>query len=163
PTAIPPERVAELRARIAGDSATQIIGHFGTFGTVYRSLLAKVWPALLGTDGRRKGLLIGRGAATFREELVRQHQALAVQLEAADGLPPEAVSTHLAACDLLLQPYPDGGSTRRGSLMAGLALGRPTLTNLGILSEEIWTSSGAVALAAAFEPEAFLTQAEELL
>jgi glycosyltransferase involved in cell wall biosynthesis len=59
-----------------------------------------------------------------------------------------AVAAHLSACDLLLQPYIDGISTRRSSAMAGLALGVPIATSAGEASEPIWAESGAVALAA---------------
>jgi glycosyltransferase involved in cell wall biosynthesis len=163
PTIAYPQRVAEVRERVGGDPAAQIIGHFGTFGTAYASLLKQVWPALLGAHGKRKGLLIGRGAVGFRAALVQDCPALAGRLTAADGLPPDGVSVHLAACDLLVQPFPDGVSSRRTSLMAGLALGRPIVTNLGFLSEEIWESSRAVALATDFTPGAVVTRVEELL
>lgn len=39
-----------------------------------------------------------------------------------------AVSLHLNACDLLVMPYRDGVSLRRGTLMAALAHGRPLIT-----------------------------------
>jgi len=53
----------------------------------------------------------------------------------------------LAACDVLVQPYHDGVSSRRTSVMAGLALGVPTVTNEGALTEPLWRPSGAVQLA----------------
>lgn len=40
------------------------------------------------------------------------------------------VSTHLQAVDLMVMPYKDGVSLRRGTLMAALAHGRPLLTTL---------------------------------
>jgi glycosyltransferase involved in cell wall biosynthesis len=43
-------------------------------------------------------------------------------------LPPERVSTYLAASDLMVMPYRDGVSLRRGTLMAVLAHGRPLVT-----------------------------------
>lgn len=43
-------------------------------------------------------------------------------------LAPERVSTHLAAADLMVMPYRDGVSLRRGTLMAVLAHGRPLIT-----------------------------------
>ena len=43
-------------------------------------------------------------------------------------LPAERVSTHLAAADLMVMPYHDGVSLRRGTLMAVLAHGRPLVT-----------------------------------
>ena len=38
------------------------------------------------------------------------------------------MSAHLAAADLMVMPYRDGVSLRRGTLMAVLAHGRPLLT-----------------------------------
>jgi glycosyltransferase involved in cell wall biosynthesis len=45
---------------------------------------------------------------------------------------------------LLLQPYQDGVSSRRTSLMAGLALGRPIVTTFGVLTESVWQEEGLV-------------------
>jgi glycosyltransferase involved in cell wall biosynthesis len=38
------------------------------------------------------------------------------------------VSAHLQAADMLVMPYRDGASLRRGTLMAALAHGRPLIT-----------------------------------
>ena len=43
-------------------------------------------------------------------------------------LPPMRVSTYLSAADLMVMPYRDGVSSRRGTLMAVLAHGRPLVT-----------------------------------
>jgi glycosyltransferase involved in cell wall biosynthesis len=43
-------------------------------------------------------------------------------------LPSRRVSAHLAATDLMVMPYRDGVSLRRGTLMAVLAHGRPLVT-----------------------------------
>jgi glycosyltransferase involved in cell wall biosynthesis len=38
----------------------------------------------------------------------------------------------------MLQPYPDGVTTRRTSVMAALAHARPTVTTAGPLTERVW-------------------------
>ncbi|MDX1688438.1 MAG: glycosyltransferase family 4 protein [Candidatus Promineifilaceae bacterium] len=43
-------------------------------------------------------------------------------------LPDEAVSAHMAAADVMVLPYRDGVSLRRGTLMAALAHGRPVVS-----------------------------------
>ena len=43
-------------------------------------------------------------------------------------LPPESVSAYLHAADVMVMPYRDGVSLRRGTLMAALAHGRPLIT-----------------------------------
>ena len=46
----------------------------------------------------------------------------------------------------MVQPYPDGISTRRTSAMTALAHARPTITTTGWLTEGLWEHTGAVAL-----------------
>jgi glycosyltransferase involved in cell wall biosynthesis len=60
-------------------------------------------------------------------------------------LPPADVARHLQACDLIVQPYPDGVSSRRTSLMAALANGIPAATTRGRLTEPCWDEARAVA------------------
>jgi glycosyltransferase involved in cell wall biosynthesis len=73
------------------------------------------------------------------------------------------VSAHLAACDVLVQPYEDGASTRRGSLMAGVALGRPTVTNRGRHTEALWSEERPVQLTDSSAPHAFASAVTKLL
>lgn len=49
----------------------------------------------------------------------------------AGPLPADDVSHHLSAMDVYLAPFRDGVSTRRGSFMAGLQHGIPTVTTTG--------------------------------
>ena len=56
---------------------------------------------------------------------------------------PQALADHIGACDLLIQPYPDGISSRRTSAMAGLALGIPVITTTGSLTESLWAETRA--------------------
>ena len=46
--------------------------------------------------------------------------------------------------------------------MAGLALGRPIVTNLGRSSEEVWREDGAVALASDYSAAAFCRSIDDL-
>lgn len=57
------------------------------------------------------------------------------------------VSAWLSACDFVVQPYPDGVTTRRTTTVTALAHGVPVLTTSGSLTEAMWGESGAVALA----------------
>jgi glycosyltransferase involved in cell wall biosynthesis len=54
-------------------------------------------------------------------------------------------------------------TTRRGSLLAGLALGVPIVTTLGPLTEDFWVPSGAVLLAAPNDVAGTLRELERLL
>ena len=59
---------------------------------------------------------------------------------------PDDLSAHIAACDLFVQPYPDGITSRRTSAMACLSQARPVVTTTGHLTEPLWAESDAVAL-----------------
>jgi glycosyltransferase involved in cell wall biosynthesis len=90
--------------------------------------------------------LIGGGSGHCREELVRAHGHLADRVRATGALIDRELSISLSACDLMVQPYEDGATTRRSSLIASLAHGVPVVASLGTLTEPVWQASGAVAL-----------------
>jgi glycosyltransferase involved in cell wall biosynthesis len=157
-----PAAAAAVRRRFAGESAT-VIGHFGTFGGQVAERLAAALPPLLHAAPGRVGLLVGRRSQDFAGRLLREHAGLAGRLHATGEMPPEAVADHLRACDLLVQPYPDGASSRRTSLMAGLALGLPIVSTDGSLTEGVWRREGLVALAPADRPAEVVATVEGLL
>jgi len=148
PSTIPvvddPPAAAETRRRLARGGAA-VIGNFGTFGDDMRRLLRRILPPLL--DGRedRVGLLIGRNSGDFADELRVSHPGIGGRLIATGGLDAGAASLHLQACDVLVQPYEFGVSTRRTTTMAGLAHGLPVVTTFGNVTEPLWAESGGVA------------------
>jgi glycosyltransferase involved in cell wall biosynthesis len=125
-------------------------------------MLDDVLPPLL-ADGSRVALLVGRGGEAFASTLRQRHPELTASVYATGGLPAADAAAHLAACDVLVQPYPDGVSARRTTVMAGLALGVPTVTTHGALTEPVWKEDGAVALAPADAPRELVARAEALL
>jgi glycosyltransferase involved in cell wall biosynthesis len=78
-------------------------------------------------------------------------------------LPDDVVSAHVAACDVMLQPYPDGVSSRRTSAMVALSHGVPMVTTTGWLTESLWEESGAFELVSADAPERLADAAARLL
>ena len=62
----------------------------------------------------------------------------------------------------MIQPYPDGVSSRRTSVMAALAHGRPVATTQGWLTEPLWADGGVV-LAPSDAPARLVAIAERLL
>jgi glycosyltransferase involved in cell wall biosynthesis len=124
-----------------------ILGHFGTYSSWLRLTLSELVPKLLKEDARRVMLFLGRGGNHFVFDLLTQFPQLVDRIRATGDLSRTRLAANIGACDVLLQPYPDGASSRRGSLMAGLALGRPIISNLGHLSDACWASSQALALA----------------
>jgi glycosyltransferase involved in cell wall biosynthesis len=154
---------AAIRALYA-PARVPLVGHFGTYGGHAARSLARLLPRLLSEEEASCAvLLLGQGGEAMREELLRARPELAERIHASGTLPPEELSRRLAACDLLLQPYPDGVSARRTSAMAGLAHGLPVVTTSGALTEGLWKESGAVALAPAGDDEALLGEVRRLL
>jgi glycosyltransferase involved in cell wall biosynthesis len=157
-------RVSEIRARYAG-AGDLIVGHFGTFGYPITPMLETIVPRLLESSDRTVVLFIGPNGAQFREHLVRLHPGLGSRIHATGAIPATdpRLSDHLAACDLMLQPYPDGASSRRTSMLAPLAHGVPIVTNWGPSSESLWQESEAVAVAPVHDLDGFVSQARHLL
>jgi glycosyltransferase involved in cell wall biosynthesis len=141
------DAVSAVRRAHAPQDDAVLIGHFGTFGKLITDLFEPVATALLAADPRRRVLLMGRRSDAFAADWIAREPAVAGRVSGVGMIDAGAIAAHLKACDLLLQPYADGVSCRRGTTMAGLALGCVMVSNLGHLSEDFWRSSGAVALA----------------
>jgi glycosyltransferase involved in cell wall biosynthesis len=108
-------------------------------------------------------LLLGRHSDGFREELIASRPDLAARIRAPGALSDEDLSRHVSACDVMLQPYPDGVSSRRTSVMVALSHAKPVVTTCGPLSESLWSDERAVALAPANDPVALAAVTAGLL
>jgi glycosyltransferase involved in cell wall biosynthesis len=139
-----------------------LIGHFGTYGPSVTDLLEPILLALAGDTVKQRFVLMGIGSKEFRDALVRKDPRMSDLVEATGALDPREVSRYISRCDLLVQPYPDGVSTRRTSFMAGLSHGKPVVTTTGILSEEFWSATGIVPLAQTGDLERFVELARQL-
>jgi hypothetical protein len=164
PSSIPvvgnPTASASVRARYAG--AQPLVGHFGTHGTAIRDMLDASIPPLVDASGCHV-LLVGRRSDETQRELVARYPRLDGRVHGTGVLPDESVSLHVAACDLMLQPYPDGVSSRRTSAMVALSHGVPMVTTRGWLTEPLWEASGALELVHADDPGMLATAAARLL
>jgi len=158
-----PARVDAIRRRLLAGARRSIVGHFGTFGRFHAALLDPTLERVLSDDASRVVLLIGRNGSALREAIAARRPELAERIVATDGIAPDEVSAHLAACDVLLQPYDDGASARRSSLMACLALGRAVVSNRGVATAAPFTNEGAVAFADSSEPVALASAVSALL
>ena len=138
-----PEAVAVLRARIgANERGVHVVGHFGTYGGMIAPLLLPALLAILQPPSRSIALLLGDGGPAFAQKLVEMQPELRGRIVAPGRLPSEKLSVHLQACDLAVQPYPDGVSARRTTAMASLANGVAMLTTSGRFTETLWSSAG---------------------
>jgi glycosyltransferase involved in cell wall biosynthesis len=95
--------------------------------------------------------------------MVDSDPALEGRVQGTGRVPADEAAAVLAACDLLVQPYIDGVTTRRTSVMAGLINARPVLTTTGHLTEAVWAETQAVAMVAAGDIPALVASAQALL
>lgn len=142
------EGVAAIRKTIAEDLGDGlIVGHFGTYGELLSQTLTEVLRRILKSNSSVVCLCLGQNADAFVDSFRRQHPEFSERIVARGYLEREALSSHLQVCDLFVQPYADGATARRTSLMSLLHNGLPAVSNLGQYSEPVWRNSDAVALA----------------
>jgi glycosyltransferase involved in cell wall biosynthesis len=168
PTTVPcdvaPEQIARWRSRLLnGDPAAVVVGHFGTFGEHVSQVLKNVIPVILHAHATARFVCIGRGSGGFAAGLGQDHPGLAERIEATGLIGARDVAAALRACDVVVQPYPDGVTTRRTSVMAALANGAATVSTDGPLTESVWRDARAVALAPASDPRALAAAVVTLL
>jgi len=136
---------ARLKAHVLNRPDGLILGHFSTYSRAMRTDLRALLPRLLADVPELQIQLLGRGGEQVAGELRAVLGVDSARVRASGPLSVDELSCHLQTCDLMLQPYPDGASTRRTTLMAALAHGLPVVTTLGRLSETFWRNSGVVA------------------
>jgi glycosyltransferase involved in cell wall biosynthesis len=147
--------VAHLKARFLGEP---LIGHFGTYGEHVAELLARVVPPILAQLPGARVLLTGRGATAFSQQL---GGAALGRVDVLDNHEGASIAAALRACDILVQPFPDGVTTRRTSMMAALSSGRPVVTTRGELTEPVWDDE-AVVMAPAVLMDSFVEEVTRL-
>jgi glycosyltransferase involved in cell wall biosynthesis len=124
---------AAWRATLGAGAGDTLVAYFGLLS--HTKGLGVLLDALTRLPSQIRLVIIG-GAATapadqaYAEQIRQQIERL--QLGARVALtghcPPDQTSAHLLAADLAALPFTDGASFRRGSLLAALAHGLPTVT-----------------------------------
>ena len=155
--------IAERRRQLLGASTHQLVGHFGTVGPHVGPLLEATLIPLLTTDPNVSAVCLGTGTDEFVRALVANVPMVRDRIHGAGRVSRSDAALTLNACDLLVQPYPDGVTTRRTSVMAGLLNSRAVVTTTGHLTEPVWAESGAVGLAAATDIESVVATVRTLL
>jgi glycosyltransferase involved in cell wall biosynthesis len=162
PSAPDPALVNGYRRQIARYESI-VIGHFGTYGDHVRDALLAVLPGIHALLPDARFAFVGAGGGEFLDRLHTRLPGVAARAWASGRVGADDVAALLRACDLLIQPYPDGITTRRTSAMAGLKNGVATVTTSGELTERVWTDSAAVALVPAEDPQAFADTVARLI
>jgi hypothetical protein len=148
----PPNSLADFFPAFPSTPTPVVVGHFGTYGKAITLLLKQIIPPLLARPNVFV-LLLGRDsdqvAASFSHPRV----------VGTGAQPASPLSRGIAACDLFLQPFSDGVSTRRSSAMAALIHGKPLLTTTGLPTETLWAERQAAVLVPAAEPQQLIPEA----
>ena len=155
-------RVAAARRRLVPADG-RVIGHFGTYPPAIAAMLRAIITRVLAADSTATMLLIGANGDAFRELLVSDNPALAARIIATGMLQADELSLAISSCDVMVQPYPDGVSSRRTSMMAALEHARAIVTTRGLFTEPLWEQSGAVVLVQAGDSGAFASAVSELI
>ncbi len=165
PSSIPrtatPASTRAVREKLGNPSL--VLGHLGTYSPIIREMLEPTIVELLRSHPELCFLMLGARGSEVRSALLATAPDLSSRLLATGYLPSGELSSYLAACDMLIQPYPDGASSRRSSLMAGISHGIPVITTSGHLSESFWSESGAVAIAPVLDRSTFMSSVRGLI
>lgn len=165
PSNLPPADAATVdavRTRYA-QGKNGLVGHFGTYGALVTSLLGDAIVLAADANPSARFLLIGSGSNAFRSALVARDRGLDGRVNATGSLSAAEMAAHIAACDVLLQPYPDGVTSRRTTAMAGLFARVPVVTTQGMLTERFWRDEAPVKLAAVGDAGALVQQVLQLI
>ena len=145
PVTAPIPSTIPVHAPLGPRSESRSVGHFGSYGPHIAPLLRDTFVKLLELDLGVSVLCIGQGSEAFARDL-SSDRTFSGRVRSTGYAPRGEIASAIAACDLMIQPYPDGVTTRRTTVMAGLANARPVLTTNGALTETLWHTTRAVAL-----------------
>lgn len=122
-----------------------VVGHFSAHSPMVTALLGPALEQVL-RESDVEVLLLGRDSDTFLPAWLAGHPWAAGRIHATGTLPADELRARIAACDVMLQPYPDGVSTRRTSVLAMFANGAAVVTNSGALTEPLWAAEAGLEL-----------------
>ena len=156
------QAVAELRTKLV-PSSEMLIGSFAQFGHLMPQEFYEIVARLLSGSKDRHFLLIGPRGDAVAEKIAQQYPLLRDRLITTGRLEASSLSIHLQACDLMIQLYGDGPSTRRGTLMACASHGKAIITGDGHLADRMWANERCVFLCPNNKVEEIVNAAEIVL
>lgn len=123
---------AQSRARYEIDPSTVVLGLFSFHAGSKLALHVREACERIAASGLEVVVLSVGASGVRTRDIVRP-----LRLIETGPLPEPDVSTALNGVDILMAPYRYGVSTRRGSFVAGLAHGLPTVTTLGAHTDPV--------------------------
>ena len=146
-----------------------VLTHFGLFypGKGVETILKAVAELKKEYDNFQLIMLGGkwRGEEDYYQDLKEQAQKLGIdeKIYWIGYLPAEEVSKYLSATDIFLVPYDMGISIRRGSYMAGLVHGLPTISTYSKIKSEYVKDGENIVLVPPMDPAALKKKILELI
>ena len=140
-----------------------LVGHFGTYSGLVTKLLRPIILDLLRDDDSIGVLLIGRGSDRFGQQLLQEFPQYKSKIHFTGQLESVEIANHILACDLMIQPFSDGISTRRTSVMASMALGVAIVSTRGSLTGAIWSEMDLIPLSEPEDLKMFVNNVQGLL
>ena len=139
------------------------VGHFGTFGAHTREVLGEPLRLVLEKLPNIHALLLGKNGDRYLSEWVKEYPHLQGRVTAPGAQYLDRLSLGISACDVMLQAYIGGISTRNTSLMAILQHGKPVVATRGHVTDPEWSEWGVVELASVGDSQALAEKTIRLL
>jgi glycosyltransferase involved in cell wall biosynthesis len=143
--------VAALRRTLLGGRSS-LVGYFGTGSRYVSDAMTATVAALADRHQDTAFVCFGRGSDVLADSVRATAPRSSASITGTGAMTLDRVSLHLQACDVLLQPYPDGVSGRRTTTVSALEHAVPVATTIGALSEPFWSDTRAVETVSAGAP-----------
>jgi hypothetical protein len=157
-----PAEVGRLRQTLL-DGRSGLVGYFGTGSSYVAGALKTAVAALAEQRPDTAVVCFGRGSDRLADSLRGAAPGSPVRVTGTGAIALDRISLHLQACDVLLQPYPDGVSGRRTTTVSALEHAVPIATTIGALSEPFWNETRAIEGVAATSPDRLPSAVIQLL
>jgi glycosyltransferase involved in cell wall biosynthesis len=155
-----PHSKEEARQRLGIDPETRVLGAFGSGHVSKLSQLVRVAAEAVGRRYPDTLLLsVGKGGRALRAECP------GVNFRDEGPLPPEEAALRIRAMDVMLAPFIDGLSTRRGSAIAALQHGVPVCSTATPWTDRLLVDPpwAGIRLCAPDQPDAYAQNALDLI
>jgi glycosyltransferase involved in cell wall biosynthesis len=151
------------RSRGKVSESEVLVGHFGTFGAHTREVLGEPLRLVLEKLPKAHALLLGKNGDRFLSEWVKDYPHLQGRVTAPGAQDLDRLSVGISACDVMLQAYGGGVSTRNTSLMAILQHGKPVVATYGHVTDQEWFEWDVVELVAVGDSDALAEKTVRLI